>query len=60
MKKKISRHETVNTNLMKNKAKELTSTDRYATYYKDRLFRLCGSDEKTERQISELEQRVQN
>lgn len=45
---------------MKNKAKELTSTDRYATYYKGRLFRLCGSDEKTERQISELEQRVQN
>lgn len=44
--KKISRHETVNTNLMKNKAKELTSTDRYETYYKGRLFRLCGSDEK--------------
>ena len=50
--KKISRHETANTTLMKSKAKELTSTDRYKTYYKGRLFRLCGSDERTDKLVN--------
>lgn len=58
--KKISRHETVNTNLMKNKAKELASTDRYEPTTKVDCSDYVVVMKKTERQTSELEQRVQN